>query len=113
MGGVIFLVVMLLLAWMVVILPQQRRVRAHRAVVATLHEGDEVMTTSGILGTINSMEGDILQVEVAPGVELRVVRGAIARRMGTEAGPADADRADRETEVDAEADAEAASAAEE
>jgi preprotein translocase subunit YajC len=82
MGGVIFLVVMLLIAWVVVILPQQRRVRAHRSLVTTLHEGDEVMTTSGILGTINSIDDEILKLEVAPGIELRVVKGAIARRMG-------------------------------
>ncbi len=81
--------------------------RAHQAVVATLHEGDEVMTTSGILGTINSMDGDVLQVEVAPGVELRVVKGAIARRMEPETAPAER-RAD-----DADADADIASAAEE
>lgn len=82
MGGVIFLAVILLIAWLVVILPQQRRVRAHQALVAALHEGDEVMTTSGILGTISSMDDDVVLLEVAPDIELRVVRGAIARRMG-------------------------------
>ena len=71
---------MLALAWLVVIMPQQRRVRAHQAVVAALHEGDEVMTTSGILGTIKTIDGDVLRVEVAPDVELRVVKGAVARR---------------------------------
>jgi preprotein translocase subunit YajC len=84
MTGVIFLVVMLLIAWLLVIMPQQRRVRAHQAVVNDLHEGDEVMTTSGILGRINSIDGDLLRLEVAPGIELRVVKGAIARRTPPE-----------------------------
>jgi preprotein translocase subunit YajC len=66
------------------------------------------MTTSGILGTINSIDDDILQLEVAPGVQLRVVRGAIARRMGP-AGPSATDDAAE----DAGAGSEAASAAEE
>jgi len=112
MGGVIFLVVMLLLAWLVVILPQQRRVRAHQAVVASLHEGDDVMTTSGILGTINAIDGDVLHVQVAPDVELRMVKGAIASRTGADSTASDADN----TEIaddDAVGDAEAASAAEE
>jgi preprotein translocase subunit YajC len=108
MGGVIFLVVMLVVAYFLVIMPQQRRVRAHRALVSALHVGDDVMTTSGILGTINSIDDDILQLEVAPGVQLRVVRGAIARRMGP-AGPSATDDAAE----DAGAGSEAASAAEE
>jgi preprotein translocase subunit YajC len=112
MGGVIFLAVMLLLAWLVVILPQQRRVRAHRAVVAKLHEGDDVMTTSGILGTINAIEGDVLHVQVAPDVELRLVKGAIARRMGPDSTASGADGS-ANAEDDAGTDAEAASATEE
>ena len=100
---------MLFVAWFFLIRPQQRRVRAHQAVVQTLHEGDEVMTTSGIFGTITSMDGDVLQVEVAPGVELRMVKNAIARRTGPETSAADGDHDDGDTG----ADAEAASAAEE
>jgi preprotein translocase subunit YajC len=108
MGAVIFFIAMLALAWLVVILPQQRRVRAHQAVVRALHEGDEVMTTSGILGTIKTIEGDVLHVEVAPDVELRVVKGAVARRMVPQQdGPA------TEQTDDADADIEAASATEE
>jgi preprotein translocase subunit YajC len=100
---------MLIVAWYFLIRPQQRRMRAHQAVVAALHEGDEVMTTAGIFGTIKSMDGDILQLEVAPGVELRVVKGAIARRTEPEASVPDVDH----DEKDAGTGAEAASAAEE
>src|SRR3954469_22283269 len=99
---------MLFVAWFFLIRPQQRRMRAHQAVVTNLDEGDEVMTTSGIFGTITSMDGDVLHVEVAPGIELRMVKNAIARRIGpeteSEANP---------DEGDTGADAEAASAAEE
>jgi preprotein translocase subunit YajC len=108
-GSVIFFAAMLVVAWFFLIRPQQRRVRTHQAVVAALREGDDVMTTSGILGTIKSMDGDILQLEVAPGIELRVVKGAIARRTEPEASAPDADH----DEKDAGTDAEAASAAEE
>jgi preprotein translocase subunit YajC len=99
---------MLFVAWFFLIRPQQRRMRAHQAVVADLNEGDEVMTTSGIFGTITSMDGDVLQVEVAPGVELRMVKNAIARRTGPETSTPDAAADD-----DTGADTEAASAAEE
>jgi preprotein translocase subunit YajC len=114
MGGVIFLAVMLLIAWLVVILPQQRRVRAHQALVATLHEGEEVMTTSGILGTITAIDDDVLRLEVAPDVELRVVRGAIARKVEPETAASDG-AADDDTDQtdDAGADTQTAPATEE
>ena len=79
--GFIFLPLMFLALWAIVILPQQRRMRAHQALVSVLKEGDEVMTTSGILGTITAMDDEVLHLEVAPGIRLRIVRAAIARRM--------------------------------
>lgn len=84
--GFIFLPLMFLVLWAIVILPQQRRMRAHQALVSVLKEGDEVMTTSGILGTITAIDDEVLHLEVAPGVRLRIVRAAIARRMN-EPGP--------------------------
>jgi len=79
--GLIFLPLMFLALWAIVILPQQRRMRAHQALVSVLQEGDEVMTTSGIIGTITAIDDEVLHLEVAPGVRLRIVRAAIARRM--------------------------------
>jgi preprotein translocase subunit YajC len=81
MASVIFLVFMVGVAWVFFILPQQRRMRAHQALVSHLDVADEVMTTSGVLGSIVALDEEIVQLEVAPGVVLRVVRGAIARRI--------------------------------
>jgi len=97
--GIILLPLMFLVLYLIVILPQQRRVRAHQALVNVLEVGDEVMTTSGILGTVTAMDDEVLHLEVAPGVTLRVVRGAVARRMN-EPEP------EPEPEVDAAADSE-------
>jgi preprotein translocase subunit YajC len=85
--GFIFLPLMFLVLWAIVILPQQRRMRAHQALVSVLQEGDEVMTTSGILGTITAIDDEVLHLEVAPGVRLRIVRAAIARKMDEPAEP--------------------------
>ena len=79
--GLLILPLMFLALWAIVILPQQRRMRAHQALVSVLDVGDEVMTTSGILGTITAIDDEVLHLEVAPGVTLRIVRGAVARRM--------------------------------
>ena len=79
--GIIFLPLMFLALWAIVILPQQRRMKAHRALVSVLEVGNEVMTTSGIIGTITAIDDEVLHLEVAPGVTLRIVRAAIAQRM--------------------------------
>src|SRR3954469_16033213 len=98
MGGIIFFAVMLLLAWAVIVLPQQRRMRAHQSLVSTLDVGDEVMTTSGIMGTIVEMDDEVVRVEVAPGTELRFVRGAIAQK--DELDEEDDDEVDHDDEDD-------------
>ena len=79
--GIIFLPLMFLALWAIVILPQQRRMKAHKALVSVLEVGEEVMTTSGIIGTITAIDDEVLHLEVAPGVTLRIVRAAIAQRM--------------------------------
>ena len=68
--------------WVLLILPQQRRMRQHQAVVASLRAGDEVVTAGGVYGTITSVDEDTLAVEVAPGVVLRVLRSAVSQRIG-------------------------------
>ncbi|MEY2459188.1 MAG: preprotein translocase subunit YajC [Acidimicrobiaceae bacterium] len=102
--GFIFLPLMFLALWAIVILPQQRRMRAHQALVSVLKEGDEVMTTSGILGTITAMDDEVLHLEVAPGIRLRIVRAAIARRMNEPEPEPTVDDAASTTELEASID---------
>ena len=97
--GILLLPLMFLALYVIVILPQKRRVRAHEALVNVLEVGDEVMTTSGILGTITALDDEVLHLEVAPNVTLRVVRGAIARRMN-EPEPAPEPEQDPEPEAE-------------
>jgi preprotein translocase subunit YajC len=71
--------------YMLVIRPQQRRVRDHAAFVSSLGYGDEVVTAGGIFGTITSLGDDIVSLEVAPGVSLKVLRSSVTRKIGDEA----------------------------
>ena len=87
MPALILLAVTFLLMWVLFIFPQQRRLKAHQALVASLEVGDEVMTTSGFYGTITELEDDIVHVEVAAGTVVRLARGAVARRIGEEPEP--------------------------
>ncbi|MCD9622632.1 preprotein translocase subunit YajC [Rhabdothermincola salaria] len=79
----ILLIVLFVLAWVVLILPKQRELKRHNALVASLEVGDEVMSGAGIYGTITEIDGDVVHLEVAPGLELKVARRAVASKVAT------------------------------
>jgi preprotein translocase subunit YajC len=92
MQALIVLAITFALLWVLFILPQQRRVRAHQQLVSGLDEGDEVVLTAGIYGRITALGAEELSLEVAPGIELRVARQAVLRRVETaEPGPLELD----------------------
>ena len=81
------LLILSLLMWMLLIRPQQQRVRRHQAVVASLQVGDEVVTAGGFYGRITRLDDESAWLELAPGVVARVMRGSIGQRLtGQEEG---------------------------
>ncbi|MBM3672454.1 MAG: preprotein translocase subunit YajC [Actinobacteria bacterium] len=77
-----------------VVRPQRRQVTAHRAFVASLEIGDEVITAGGLYGTVRALRDDVVELEVADGVVVRMARAAIARPV---AAPVPAEDLDDET----------------
>jgi preprotein translocase subunit YajC len=67
---------------LLIVRPQRRQMAAHRALVASLQVGDDVVTSGGIYGTIRGLDDGTVDLEVSPGIVLRVARGAIAQRVG-------------------------------
>ncbi len=67
--------------YLILFLPQQRRAKQHRELLASLVEGDEVVTNSGIYGFVNAVDGEILWLDVADGVELRMTRSSVADKV--------------------------------
>lgn len=86
------------LMYVMLILPQQRRVRRHQQLIASLQPGDEVMTTAGVYGTLTSIEGDTATLLVAPSVEMKIALASVGQLAGDEPDddPADHDVADDE-----------------
>jgi len=71
--------------YFVLILPVQRRQRQAQQMLGALKNGDRVVTTGGIRGTIISLKDDVIQIRVAPDqVRLELLRSAIARREAAE-----------------------------
>ena len=66
-----------LLFWFLLIRPASKRQKELARMQASLNTGDEVMLTSGILGTLRETAGEHVRLEIADGVEIRVARGAI------------------------------------
>jgi preprotein translocase subunit YajC len=103
MGPLVVVAVTFVLLYVLFIRPQQRRVREHQALVASVQPGDEVVLTAGIFGRIVDLDAEEMTLAVAPGVELRVARQAILRRVegATGAGPVDAEPGDDlDTDID-------------
>jgi preprotein translocase subunit YajC len=77
------------IGWILIVRPQQQRMREQQAMVAALQVGDRVITAGGIHGTLLVVEDDTVEIEVAPGVVLTLARAAIAKKIGDEQQDAD------------------------
>ena len=79
MDNLMMLGLLFFIFYFMLIRPQQRRVKAHRELIKNLAKGDKVITGGGIIGTVNKFEGDdIVVVEIAPEVKVRVARSSIS-----------------------------------
>jgi preprotein translocase subunit YajC len=63
-----------------VLRPQRRRLEQHRQLISTLAVGDEVVTVGGLYGLVIGLDGDLVSVEVAPGIPVRISPAAISGR---------------------------------
>ena len=64
--------------WFFLIRPQQKKMKEHRAMVDNLRRGDQVLTAGGMIGKVTKLKEDgEIEVEIADGVKVRVVRSTI------------------------------------
>ena len=64
--------------WLLLIRPQQKKMKEHRAMVDNLRRGDQVVTAGGIVGKVAKVKEDgEIEVEIAEGVKVRIVRQTI------------------------------------
>jgi preprotein translocase subunit YajC len=75
-----FLIILLFgfaVMWLLIVLPQRRRQRAHEELVSKLSPGDYVLTAGGLYGTVLDVGEDDLGLEVSPDIEVRVAKRAV------------------------------------
>jgi len=80
-GFLIPLGLMFAIMYFMVIMPQQRQRKKVQAMLADLKSGDKIITSGGIYGTVNGIDGDsvILKISSEPQVKIRIARAAIAQ----------------------------------
>ncbi|MBA3057561.1 MAG: preprotein translocase subunit YajC [Gammaproteobacteria bacterium] len=71
------LVLMFVVLYFVMIRPQMRKQKEHRAMIEALAKGDEVATVGGMLGKVTKLGEGYLTLEVAPNVEVQIQRSAV------------------------------------
>lgn len=77
LGSFVPLILIFVIMYFLMIRPQQKRMKEHRAMVEALKKGDEVVTQGGLVGKVVSVRDNEADVEIAPGVKVRVIRSTI------------------------------------
>ena len=83
MGGLMSfmpIILMVLIFYFLLIRPQQKRQKQHAAMIEALKAGDTILTNAGIIGTIHSVDGNIMVVDLG-GTKVRMVKGYIADKV--------------------------------
>ena len=94
------LILIFVVFYFLLIRPQQKKMKAHKAMVAGLRRGDRVVTAGGIIGTVTKILNDTeAQLEIADGVRVRVVRSTITDVLSKTAPADSADEANFDEEA--------------
>jgi len=72
------LIFMFAIFYLLLIRPQQKKAKEHKALLETLQKGDQVVTAGGIHGKVTAIDDGVVVVEVATGVNIRINKAFIA-----------------------------------
>jgi len=77
--GMLPIILMFVVLYFVMIRPQMKKQKEHKAMVDALAKGDEVVTAGGVLGKVSSIGDNFIGVEIANGVEVKLQRQAVVQ----------------------------------
>jgi preprotein translocase subunit YajC len=87
-GAFIPLVLMFAIFYFLLIRPQQKKAKQHKQMLSSVRKGDRVVSAGGLHGVITGIADDVVTVEIAPKVRVKISRGSISgilRRDETQA----------------------------
>ena len=80
------ILVIFVLFWVLLIRPQQKRQKEHRLLLEALKKGDKVVTNGGLMGTVSSVTKDVVTLQVADQVRVKILRSEIMGMQDTATG---------------------------
>jgi len=86
--GIVPWLLIFVIFYLLMIRPQQRRVKEHQATINAVKKGDEVVTGGGIRGKVTKVSDDEAEVEIAHGVKIRVIKSTISQVLAPTSKPA-------------------------
>ncbi len=102
---IFFLLLLVGFFYFMIVRPQRNRLRAQQELQSSLELGDEIITFAGFFGTIRRFDGDVVTIELSPGVEARLNRRAISGKVAASHEPSyqsdDSDESDGPDEPEA------------
>ncbi len=75
------MVVIFILFWFLMVRPQQKKMKEHKAMLDQLQKNDEVVTQAGIMGKITKLDEQNITLEIAQNVQIQVRREAIGIKL--------------------------------
>jgi len=94
--SILLIVGLIAVFYFMLIRPQQKRMRQQAELMSNLKPGDDVMTSSGIYGTVSEIEEETVLLEISEDVEIRVAKNAIVRNFSTHEEPEEEPEEDEE-----------------
>jgi len=75
------MIVIFVLFWFLLIRPQQRKAKLHNQMISELQKGDDVVTNGGILGKISKVEDQVVYLEIADNVIIKVQKNTVGGKI--------------------------------
>lgn len=81
--GFLPMILIFVVFYLLLIRPQQKKAKDHKVMLENLKKGDSIITQGGLYGKIVNVQDQVLTVEIAPKIQVRVSRSAVASYGGT------------------------------
>ena len=82
-SGFVPIVLMVVIFYFLLIRPQQARVKQHKQMIDAVKKGDVAVTGGGLIGRVSKVDGDEVEIELAPNVRVRAIKSTLTEVRGT------------------------------
>jgi len=81
MSAMLFPLALIAIFYFLLIRPQQKKAKEHRAMLDALKKGDKIISSGGLHGVITGLSDDAITMEIAPKIRVKISRGSVAGRL--------------------------------